>query len=72
MGKRNAKNCWEYWNCKIEVREKCPAYLTDSGQNCWYVAGSYNKFPNCPKVKKLFIACWECPWFKKFNPNFDK
>ena len=63
-----AKNCWEFWDCK--VKETCPAYTTDSGRECWYVAGSLSKSPKCPKVKNMFKACWECPWFKKLNPDF--
>ena len=72
MSKKEPQNCWEFWNCDISVRKECPAYTTDSGRECWYIAGSFHNYPNCPKVKNKFKACWECPWFKKLNPDFDK
>ncbi len=65
------KNCWEYWNCSMEVREKCPAFTTNSGKECWMVVGSYNsdKLAKCPKLKNGFKGCWKCPWFQKNKPN---
>ena len=63
------QNCWEFWNCQKEVRAKCPAYITDSGRDCFDLAENF-----CPRLKKEFKNCWECPWFKKLqlNPDFDK
>ncbi|MBU1132374.1 hypothetical protein KKC32_03980 [Patescibacteria group bacterium] len=52
------------------MRKKCAAYTTDSGRECWMLAGSFNKAPNCPKLKQHFKDCWECPWFLKMNPSF--
>jgi hypothetical protein len=63
--KEEAKNCWEFWACLKEIREKCPAYLTNSGRECWAVAENY-----CPRIKRKFKHCWDCPWFKKLNPGF--
>lgn len=72
MPKTEPQNCWEFWNCDPAVRKECPAYKNDSGKDCWYMAGSFNKLPTCPKIKGEYKNCWECPWFKKSNPDFDK
>ncbi len=72
MDTKEAQNCWEFMNCDTDVREKCPAYTTNSGRECWLVAGSFNKFPSCPKVVKKIMHCWECPWYKKLNPEAEK
>lgn len=69
MDKQEPQNCWECWNCDMAVREKCPAYTTDSGKECWLIAGSFNINPICPKVVHKIMHCWECPWYKKFNPE---
>jgi hypothetical protein len=65
MGKKGAKNCWEYWDCKI--KKDCPAYKTKNGDECWDVAQYY-----CPKVKREFKFCWDCPWFKEMNPGYKR
>ena len=62
------QNCWEFQNCSKEIREGCPAYQTDSGRECWFVAFHYCHIHNC----RDYEYCWECPWFKKINPDFDK
>ena len=72
MSEKEPQYCWEYWNCNIEVRKECSACTSDSGKDCWNVAGLYNYFPNCQAVKDKCKACWDCPWFKKLNPHFDK
>jgi hypothetical protein len=54
------QNCWEFWNCQKEIMEKCPAYETDSGKSCFYVASDY-----CLRIKKEFNDCQECPWFER-------
>ena len=62
------KNCWEYWDCPEEIRDKCPAYTTPySGRVCFYYAKDF-----CPKLKDEFEHCWECPWFKKIKSDADK
>jgi hypothetical protein len=75
MTKKEPQNCWEYWDC--EVKEQCPAYETNSGKECWHVASNAcplinQKKKGIIKGKRAFDFCWQCPWFKKFNPNFDK
>lgn len=72
MSKKETQTCWEFWKCEIKFKKKCPAYKTKSGKDCWNVVGSYKKYPICLKLKEKFKACWECPWFKKLNPNFNK
>ena len=62
------KNCWEYWDCSEEIRDKCPAYtIPDSGRDCFDLAKDY-----CPKVLYGFKHCWECPWYKKIKSDSDK
>jgi hypothetical protein len=55
------QKCWEFWECQKETKDQCPAYVTDSGRECFNIADDY-----CLKVHKMkFIDCFECPWFKK-------
>ena len=69
--KKKPENCWEYWNCADEVRRKCPAYTTNSGRECWMVAGTFSsREKKCPKAKNEFDFCWQCPWFRLLNPDF--
>ncbi len=61
--KQDKMNCWDYWSCKKEVREKCPAYITNSGRECWIVSAG-----KCPRSKeKGFEDCKDCGWYKKMN-----
>lgn len=58
------KNCWEFMDCDLEVRNSCPAYTQNKGTSCYAVASSYCLSRN----KKLkFKYCPECPWFKKHS-----
>ncbi|VVB59376.1 Uncharacterised protein [uncultured archaeon] len=66
---KKTKNCWEFWKCSKNIHEKCPAYETDSGRECWMVAGTFRK-EGCPKLKKKYKSCLDCTWFKKLNPDF--
>jgi hypothetical protein len=67
MTKKKPQNCWEFMKCDINVRKKCPAYTLNSGKECWFLASRF-----CPFLKEKFKSCFECPWFKKLNPNVDK
>lgn len=75
MENKNAQNCWEYWDCKI--KQDCPAHQNNSGRECFEIA-SHNcprinqGKPGVPKVDRGFNFCWECPWFKIVNPDFEK
>lgn len=69
MAAKPPETCWDFWKCEKRVREKCPAYDTGSGKDCWMVADSFVN-NGCPRLKNSFKACWECPWFKKVNPDF--
>lgn len=65
---KEPQNCWDFWQDPKKLREKCPAYQTHSGRECWFVATEY-----CPRLKREFKYCWDCPWFKKLNPHqFEK
>lgn len=63
----DAENCWEFMKCPEEIKKDCPAFETNSGKECWFVASHY-----CKKFEKDFENCFDCPWFKKFNENFGK
>jgi hypothetical protein len=68
---KNAKNCWEYWNCDMAVRQTCPAFTGKAGNKCWMVAGTMRDdgIGICPKTKNKFASCLECPWFQQVNPD---
>ena len=63
MPKQDAKICWEYWECKPDVRENCPAFKT--GEPCWRVATQY-----CGRVsaKSGFEKCITCEWYRLNHP----
>ena len=44
-----ADSCWKYFNCPEETRNECPAYTTNSGKECFYLAKDF-----CPKAKEDF------------------
>ena len=68
--KETANNCWEYWDCPKDVKEKCPAYTTNSGKECWMLTIHFTtQETNCPKTTHKYKYCWECPWYKKMNPE---
>jgi len=74
MNKAEAKNCWDFWDCDTTYRETCLAYKSEAGDNCWNVVGSFtrhNEACTCPKIGACFQFCWECPWFKKLNPDYE-
>lgn len=65
--KSKAKNCWDFWDCKKEIREKCSAYLSNSGRECWIVSAG-----KCPRSKvRGFEDCRECAWYKKMNKKIN-
>ena len=66
---KDAENCWDFWKCKI--KKKCPAFKSDSGRECWIVAGSICENPVCSRLKRGTIECVECKWFKKLNPDIE-
>jgi len=61
--KGEPQNCWEYWDCKKEIREKCQAYITDTGRECWLLSSG-----ECPRSKERGLEdCRNCDWYKKIN-----
>ncbi len=66
--KEKKMNCWDFWNCKKEIRDNCPAYLTDSGRSCWIVSAG-----RCPRLlERGFEDCTKCPWYKRLNKDEKK
>lgn len=66
-GGSSTENCWEFFDCKTKI--ECPAYKTESGGECWLIAGTFSESPSCPKIVYEYRACWECPFYKKKNPD---
>ena len=58
-----ALNCWDFWGCEKNVRDLCPAYLSNSGRECWLISAG-----KCPRSKERgFEDCRKCAWYKKMN-----
>ncbi len=73
MNPEGPRNCWEFWCCEEEIREKCDAYLMRYGDGCWTVAGLREaNAETCPRITHGIRDCWECVWFQKLNPNIHK
>jgi hypothetical protein len=54
------KNCWEFWDCPEETKEKCSAYTAGVGKYCLFFTENFK-----PRVKRDFSSCIECQWYKK-------
>lgn len=39
MNKTEPQNCWDFWNCTEEEKQKCPAFPSH-GRECWEVLSS--------------------------------
>jgi hypothetical protein len=65
---KEAENCWEFWDCKPEIRDACRSFKCDSGKECWYIVGSKaDKKDQCPQIKNNFKYCRECSWYIKMH-----
>jgi len=64
---KGIENCWEFWDCPVEVRDECLAYNTKSGRDCFNFTSDFS-----PKLKSTFEHCWECPWYKKLSQDSNK
>lgn len=60
--KADPQNCWDFWECPLDVRHKCPAFTLNAGDDCHNVAKDF-----CPRTKREFKNCWECPWYQKIK-----
>ncbi len=62
----SAENCWEYMDCPDDKKSECPAYLTETGFECWKTAGDESDFDSkkCDKIE-VGKHCTDCPWYKK-------
>ena len=61
-GAQEPRHCWDFWGCSQDNKEKCLAYRTDSGRDC-YIIASYFAHQRVNGYKD----CFECEWFKKLN-----
>ena len=62
-----SEKCWEFMSCEAAVKEKCPAYTSKSEEPCWVVAANF-----CPRAKRQYKQCFDCPWFKNQNLDFEE
>ncbi len=68
--KKEAQNCWEFWNCSKENIKKCLAYKLKMGRECWMISGKFTPGKNhAPLEKRNFKYCFDCPWYKRLNPD---
>lgn len=68
---KSANNCWDYFGCPEEDRKRCPAYIIDGKEKCWWVASKNTEICNSGvKITDGMKECWSCDWFKKNNPEF--
>jgi hypothetical protein len=63
----SADNCWEYWDCPDHKKEKCSAYKTNSGKECFYLSEKFR-----PQDDKDFQECSKCPWYKEIRDRSGK
>ena len=62
--KREPQNCWEFYDCSEEAKEKCLVFQNDMGKECWFVC-NIKEINN--KNTEKFKNCFECDWYKKIN-----
>jgi hypothetical protein len=63
-----AQNCWEFMECPIKTREQCLGYSLNMGKGCWFIC-QVNKGSIAGRIGD---GCFNCPWFKKNNPDLVK
>ncbi|MBM3247992.1 MAG: hypothetical protein FJZ10_01005 [Candidatus Omnitrophica bacterium] len=56
---KEARNCWDYWQCPKHKKESCTVYGLDMGSQCFNVFDDYR-----PQAQRGFEYCFDCPWFK--------
>ena len=57
-------NCWDFFKCSQEDKEKCPAYLKDQGKHCWLVATENTDIVNSGVSVYYGVKhCFECKYF---------
>jgi hypothetical protein len=59
---KEPQNCWKFWACPEETKEKCLAYQQNLGWACWTVPYGYDGAP-----EKKLEQCHRCDWYKKIN-----
>jgi len=68
---KETQNCWDFFDCPKELREKCFAFIYKSGKNGWLVIDNHIGYSRRNKKEK----CLDSPWLIKNNPklkNFSK
>ena len=64
--KKDPKNCWEFFNCPKEKKEKCIVHQLDVGECCHLFLNHIGK--EC-YAYKLYDKCVNCPWYEIYNPS---
>ena len=61
IDKDNVKNCWEFMDCPKELRNDCPAFRYNMGNECWFLTKIEH---GCP-IRGKDEGCVDYPWFLK-------
>ena len=64
--KNKIQNCWTFMKCPDDTKYKCNAYRMNIGKECWF---EYD-IEKATIREKMKENCFDCPWFKKNNPNY--
>lgn len=64
------KNCWEYWACDTNAKQKCPVYKKKDGKKCWLYTDNLRVF-KWARPKRDFEYCWECLWCQRVNKKSE-
>ena len=65
MESKTGLNCWDLFKCPQADKDKCLAFIEDSGNECWLVASKGADIINSgvdtfDGVKE----CWNCAFFQ--------
>ena len=55
--------CWDFFECRKEDMEKCPAYVENCGAHCWLVAASSTDIINSGGGANGVKHCFNCDFF---------
>ncbi len=59
-------NCWDVVNCKLEYRQKCPAFESKE-KRCWLIEGTWCGGTMQGDAKSKRKRCMNCQAFKKMT-----
>ena len=57
---RAVQNCYDFFNCKQEDKEICPAYIEKAGDRCWEVASQNTDIVNSDAEIDLETGSKKC------------